>query len=100
MENLKEQIQELQKIIDTYDNIVFFGGAGVQPANVFRARDTNINDSNRVYSRAYHLPLFNISSVRMVPFVSLTSRTESLRMLSISAGLNSKQSATACASRF
>ena len=29
MENLKEQIQELQKIIDTYDNIVFFGGAGV-----------------------------------------------------------------------
>jgi len=28
MENLKEQIQELQKIIDTYDNIVFFGGAG------------------------------------------------------------------------
>ena len=24
MENLKEQIQELQKIIDTYDNIVFF----------------------------------------------------------------------------
>ena len=29
MENLKEQIQKLQKIIDTYDNIVFFGGAGV-----------------------------------------------------------------------
>ena len=29
MENLKEQIQELQKIIDTYGNIVFFGGAGV-----------------------------------------------------------------------
>ena len=29
MENLKEQIQELQKIIDTYDNIVFFGGAGI-----------------------------------------------------------------------
>ena len=29
MENLKEQIQEMQKIIDTYDNIVFFGGAGV-----------------------------------------------------------------------
>lgn len=23
MENLKEQIQEMQKIIDTYDNIVF-----------------------------------------------------------------------------
>ena len=47
-----------------------------------------------------YLFVFNISSVRMVPFVSLTSRTESLRMLSISAGLNSKQSATACASRF
>ena len=29
MENLNKQIQELQKIIDTYDNIVFFGGAGV-----------------------------------------------------------------------
>ena len=29
MENLEEQIKELQKIIDTYDNIVFFGGAGV-----------------------------------------------------------------------
>ena len=29
MENLSEQIQELQKIIDTYGNIVFFGGAGV-----------------------------------------------------------------------
>ena len=47
-----------------------------------------------------YLFVFSISSVRMVPFVSLTSRTESLRMLSISAGLNSKQSATACASRF
>ena len=47
-----------------------------------------------------HLFVFNISSVRMVPFVSLTSRTESLRILSTSAGLNSKQSATACASRF
>ena len=29
MENLNKQIQELQKIIDTYGNIVFFGGAGV-----------------------------------------------------------------------
>ena len=29
MENLSKQIQELQKIIDTYGNIVFFGGAGV-----------------------------------------------------------------------
>ena len=29
MENLEEQIKELQKIVDTYDNIVFFGGAGV-----------------------------------------------------------------------
>ena len=29
MENLNKQIQELQKIIDTYVNIVFFGGAGV-----------------------------------------------------------------------
>ena len=29
MENLNEQIQKLQQIIDTYDNIVFFGGAGV-----------------------------------------------------------------------
>ena len=47
-----------------------------------------------------YLFVFNISSVRMVPFVSLTSRTESLRILSISTGLNSKQSATACASRF
>ena len=27
MENLNKQIQELQKIIDTYGNIVFFGGA-------------------------------------------------------------------------
>ena len=26
MENLNKQIQELQKIIDTYGNIVFFGG--------------------------------------------------------------------------
>ena len=25
MENLNKQIQELQKIIDTYGNIVFFG---------------------------------------------------------------------------
>ena len=29
MENLSKQIQELQKIIDTYGNIVFIGGAGV-----------------------------------------------------------------------
>ena len=29
MENLNKQIQELQKIIDTYGYIVFFGGAGV-----------------------------------------------------------------------
>ena len=29
MENLNKQIQELQKIIDTYGSIVFFGGAGV-----------------------------------------------------------------------
>ena len=29
MENLNKQIQELQKIIDTYGNIVFFGGGGI-----------------------------------------------------------------------
>ena len=33
MENLNKQIQELQKIIDTYGNIVFFGGA-VSPPRV------------------------------------------------------------------
>ena len=33
MENLNKQIQELQKIIDTYGNIVFFGGAGVAPVS-------------------------------------------------------------------
>ena len=47
-----------------------------------------------------YLFVFSISSVRMVPFVSLTSRTELLRILSTSARVNSKQSATACASRF
>lgn len=26
---MTDKIQELQTIIDTYDNIVFFGGAGV-----------------------------------------------------------------------
>ena len=42
MENLKEQIQELQKIIDTYDNIVFFGGAGV-------STESGIPDFRSVY---------------------------------------------------
>ncbi len=36
MENLNKQIQELQKIIDTYGNIVFFGGAGVSTESGIR----------------------------------------------------------------
>ena len=29
MENLQNTINELKKIVENYDNIVFFGGAGV-----------------------------------------------------------------------
>lgn len=41
MENLNKQIQELQKIIDTYGNIVFFGGAVSPPSGIpdFRSVD-------------------------------------------------------------
>ena len=53
MENLKEQIQELQKIIDTYDNIVFFGGAGV-------STESGIPDFRSV-DGLYHLSLIHIS---------------------------------------
>ena len=52
MENLNKQIQELQKIIDTYGNIVFFGGAGV-------STESGIPDVRRVdglYHQQYDYP--------------------------------------------
>ena len=52
MENLNKQIQELQKIIDTYGNIVFFGGAGV-------STESGIPDFRSVdglYHQQYDLP--------------------------------------------
>ena len=67
MENLKEQIQELQKIIDTYDNIVFFGGAGV-------STESGIPDFRSVdglYHQQYHIEsqLLPFPSGRIFPFL-------------------------------
>ena len=66
MENLKEQIQELQKIIDTYDNIVFFGGAGV-------STESGIPDFRSVdglYHQQYDYPPETILSHSFYPFPS------------------------------
>ena len=49
MDKKKDKIKELREIIDTYDNIVFFGGAGVSvPSGIpdFRSADG-------IYSKAY-----------------------------------------------
>lgn len=66
MENLKEQIQELQKIIDTYDNIVFFGGAGVSTERW----DSGLSKCGRSVPSAIRLSSGDHIESQLLPFPS------------------------------
>ena len=47
-----QEVQELQRIIDTYDKIVFFGGAGVSTESVI----PDFRSTDGLYNQEYDYP--------------------------------------------